>query len=98
MIPDDVRGVIALQHGRLGDAERRVLEVASVAGLEFSAAAIAAGAGAEVAEVEAMCAALARRAAFLDAMPPASNSIQPRGGRPADVPGGGHAAHRWGKL
>lgn len=66
-IPDDVRGVIALQLGRLGDAERRVLEVASVAGLEFSAAAIAAGAGATVTDVEATCAALARRAAFLAA-------------------------------
>jgi len=64
-IPDDVRGVIALQLGRLGEPERGVLEVASVAGLEFSAAALAAGAGRDVAGIEATCAALARRASFL---------------------------------
>lgn len=65
VIPDDVRGVIALQLGRLPDAERRVLEVASVAGPEFSAAAVAAGAGADLETAEATCEALARRAAFL---------------------------------
>jgi predicted ATPase len=64
-IPEDVRGVIALQFGRLADDERCVLEVASVAGLEFSAASVAAGAAADVAEMEARCAALAQPAAFL---------------------------------
>jgi DNA-binding winged helix-turn-helix (wHTH) protein/predicted ATPase len=64
-IPDDVRGLIALQFGRLEDGERRVLEVASVAGLEFSAALVAAGADAGTAAVEAACATLARRGSFL---------------------------------
>src|SRR5207244_2904551 len=46
---------------------RVVLEVASVAGAEFSAAAVAAGSEAEVAEVEERCAGLARREQFLRA-------------------------------
>ena len=66
-IPADVRGVIALQLARLPEEERRVLEAASVAGVEFSAAAVAAGDGGDVTGVEATCAALARRGAFLAA-------------------------------
>jgi AAA ATPase-like protein len=82
-IPDDVRAVIALQFGRLSDDERRVLEVASVVGLEFSAAAVAAGAGSPVADAEGICAALARPGAFLVA-------------RGADAWPDGTAAERYG--
>jgi DNA-binding winged helix-turn-helix (wHTH) protein/predicted ATPase len=82
-IPDDVRAVIALQFGRLSDDERRVLEVASVVGLEFSAAAVAAGAGSPVADAEGSCAALARPGAFLVA-------------RGADAWPDGTAAERYG--
>jgi DNA-binding winged helix-turn-helix (wHTH) protein/predicted ATPase len=64
-IPDDVRALIAIQFERLADEERRVLEVGSVAGLEFSAAVVASGTGSSVLDAEARCAALATPAAFL---------------------------------
>ena len=64
-IPDDVRRMIGLQFDRLPPAERRVLESASAAGAEFSAAAAAAGADMTVAEAESCCAGLARRESFL---------------------------------
>src|SRR5262249_23019339 len=48
-------------------AEQHVLEVASVAGMEFSAAAVAAGSETILEEVEQQCAALARRGQFLQA-------------------------------
>jgi DNA-binding winged helix-turn-helix (wHTH) protein/tetratricopeptide (TPR) repeat protein len=64
-IPENVRAVIALQFGRLAEEERRLLEVASVVGLELASAAVAAGAGADPGEVGARCAALAGPAGFL---------------------------------
>jgi predicted ATPase len=64
-IPDDVRKMIGLQLDRLSPADRRVLEAASAAGAEFSAAAAAAGAGASLVETESRCAALVQREAFL---------------------------------
>jgi predicted ATPase len=57
--------MIAQQFSRLDAEEQRLLEVASVAGVEFSAAALAAGADADLAEVEERCAALAARMSFL---------------------------------
>ncbi|MGH7412810.1 MAG: hypothetical protein ACREKJ_01240, partial [Candidatus Rokuibacteriota bacterium] len=97
-LPDDVRGVIALQFGRLAGDEQRVLEVASVAGLEFSAASVGAGAAADV---EARCAALARPAAFLVARGTDTRSGAPAAGSPRPLghpvdPGsarGGSGAH-----
>jgi predicted ATPase len=65
--PESLRQLIERQIERLSRAERRVLEVASVAGAEFSAAAVAAGAGATVEEVEEGCSELARREQFLQA-------------------------------
>jgi hypothetical protein len=49
--------MIAQQFSRLDPEEQRLLEVASVAGVEFAAAAIAAGADADLTEVEERCAA-----------------------------------------
>jgi len=50
---------------RLSPAGQRMLEAASVVGAEFSAAAVAAGVGAAVEEVEEGCTELARRGQFL---------------------------------
>jgi len=57
--------MIETQIARLSSAERQMLEVASVAGAEFSAAAVAAGRGTGGEEVEEQCAALVRRERFL---------------------------------
>ncbi len=64
-IPGNLRQMIEEQIHRLSSAERRVLEVASIAGAEFSAAAVAAGAEAALGEVEEQCAGLVRREHFL---------------------------------
>jgi predicted ATPase len=59
--------MIEQQIKRLSTAERRVLEAASVAGVEFSVAAVAAGLQVGVEQVEEWCADLARRGHFLRA-------------------------------
>jgi predicted ATPase len=59
-IPDDVRRMIERQIDRLSAAERILLEVASVAGEAFSAAAVAAGALVAIEDVEATLSPLAR--------------------------------------
>ncbi|MBI3304256.1 MAG: AAA family ATPase [Deltaproteobacteria bacterium] len=64
-VPENLQQMIERQIDRLSSEERRVLEVASVAGVESSAAAVAAGVEAEVGEVEKQCAGLARREQFL---------------------------------
>lgn len=65
-IPDSVRQTIERQIERLPAEAQRVLEVASVAGTEFSAAAVAAGLASEdIDAVEQACEDLARRAQFL---------------------------------
>jgi len=66
-VPGDLRQMIEEQIHRLSPEEQNTLEVASVAGAEFSAAAVAAGVGAQVSEVEIRCAGLARREQFLQA-------------------------------
>jgi adenylate cyclase len=66
-VPADVRSMIERQFDRLDPAARQILEVASVAGTEFSAPPVAAGLGVEDVEVESACAALARREQFLRA-------------------------------
>lgn len=66
-VPGDLRQMIEEQIHRLSPEEQNTLEVASVAGAEFSAAAVAAGVEAQVSEVEIRCAGLARREQFLQA-------------------------------
>src|SRR5262249_2286263 len=64
-VPENIRQLIERQIERLSDDERRVLEAASVAGMECSVTAIAAGL-AELPEwVEQRCESLARRHQFL---------------------------------
>jgi len=64
-VPADVRSMIERQFDRLGPADRHVLEVASVAGTEFSAPAVAAGVELGGVEVESCCTGLAWRKQFL---------------------------------
>jgi predicted ATPase len=64
-VPPDVRSMIERQFDRLGPADQRVLEVASVAGTEFSAPAVAAGLELGGVDVEACCTGLTRREQFL---------------------------------
>ncbi|MBI3798745.1 MAG: AAA family ATPase, partial [Deltaproteobacteria bacterium] len=66
-VPESLQQMIEKQIERLSPAEKRVLEGASVAGAEFSAAAVAAGAGIEVEAVEEHCGELARHEQFLRA-------------------------------
>lgn len=64
-IPEDVRRLIGRQLERLHPGERRILEAASAAGVEFSAAAVAAAEQVDPDHIERACADLAGRAAFL---------------------------------
>jgi DNA-binding winged helix-turn-helix (wHTH) protein/predicted ATPase len=66
-IPATLRELVIQRQARLGPTEQRLLEVASVSGLEFSAASIAAGLGAKVVEAETWCEELTRRGEFLQA-------------------------------
>ncbi|MFN0186962.1 MAG: AAA family ATPase [Aquabacterium sp.] len=51
-LPDNLRLLVQRQIDQLGDADRRLVEAAAVAGADFSAAAVAAALQAEVADVE----------------------------------------------
>jgi tetratricopeptide (TPR) repeat protein len=64
--PRNIRQMIERNLQRLTAEEQRMLEAASVAGTEFSAAAVAAALGRPIAEVEACCTALSRRQLFID--------------------------------
>ena len=64
-IPESLRRLIAKQMERFDSPERRVLEAGSIAGTEFSAAAVAAALDTEVMEIEACSDSLAQRQAFL---------------------------------
>jgi predicted ATPase len=66
-VPESLRQMIEKQIEQLSPKDQRVLEVGSVAGAEFSTAAVAAGLGAEVGEIEEQCEGLVRRAQFLRA-------------------------------
>jgi DNA-binding winged helix-turn-helix (wHTH) protein/tetratricopeptide (TPR) repeat protein len=68
--PDDLHRLIELQLERLDAADLAVLEAAAVTGVEFAAAAAAAGVSGTVEEVEGRCAALARHHRFLRATGP----------------------------
>jgi predicted ATPase len=64
-VPDNLRQMIDWQLDQLSADDRHVLEVASVAGMEFSAAAVAAGLEVSIEAAEERCAGLARREQFL---------------------------------
>jgi tetratricopeptide (TPR) repeat protein len=63
--PRNIRQMIERNLQRLSPDEQRILEAASVAGVEFSAAAIAAALQQPATEIEACCTALARREQFI---------------------------------
>ena len=67
-IPEDVRRMIGHELDRVLPHERRILEAASAAGVEFSAAAVAATESLSLDDVEHCCAELARRASFLTSL------------------------------
>jgi tetratricopeptide (TPR) repeat protein len=64
-VPQSLQHMIEQQLERLGAEDQRLLEVASVAGAEFPAAAVAAGMATEVEVIEEQCGELARREQFL---------------------------------
>jgi predicted ATPase len=66
-VPEGLRQMLEQQLERLSPMDQRVLEVGSVAGATFSAAAVAAGLAHEVVEVDDWCAGLARRRQWLEA-------------------------------
>jgi predicted ATPase len=68
-VPDNLRHMIEKQIERLSAGEQRLLEIASVAGIEFSAAALAVSdaQGEGTVEAEESCDALARQGKFLHA-------------------------------
>jgi DNA-binding winged helix-turn-helix (wHTH) protein/predicted ATPase len=66
-VPANVRQFVEQQFEQLAATERTLLEAASVAGVEFTAAAVAAGLEQAVEAVEAECDALVRRGQFVQA-------------------------------
>jgi len=66
-VPDSLRQTIVRQVERLPVAVQQLLEVASIVGVDFSAAAVAAGLQVAVEEVDQQCAVLARHGQFIHA-------------------------------
>jgi DNA-binding winged helix-turn-helix (wHTH) protein len=66
-VPESLRRVVEARLARLAPEEQRVLEVASVAGVVFTAALCAAAADLDADDVEARCEALARRGHLVSA-------------------------------
>src|SRR5262249_51828255 len=64
-VPESLRQMIERHSAWLSPEDQRVLEVASVVGVEFSAAAVAAGVEVSAERVEEQCTVLARRQHFL---------------------------------
>ena len=64
-VPDSIKQMIEKQIDHLDGEQQRTLQAASVAGAEFSAVAVAAGLGEDVASVEARCDELARQRQFI---------------------------------
>ena len=64
-IPETLRQLIERQLAHLGDEAQRLLAAGSVAGLEFTATAVAAGLAIDVAQVEEWCERILRRGHFL---------------------------------
>src|SRR5882724_7433839 len=85
-VPENLRQLLEGQLDRLRAEEQRLLEAGSIAGIEFSAAAVAAGLGQAVARVDDACASLARRGQLLQAV---GDRIWPDG----TVAGGYRFAH-----
>jgi predicted ATPase len=69
-VPDSVRQLIEKQVEQLREEEQLLLEVASVAGVMFSAPAVAAGVEAPVGQVEKACDGLVKRGQFLQTQEP----------------------------
>lgn len=67
-VPENIRLLVERQVERLSDQEQRVLEAASVVGIDCSAIAISAGSGMDIIEIEEVCDRLARAHQFL--LPP----------------------------
>jgi DNA-binding winged helix-turn-helix (wHTH) protein/predicted ATPase len=66
-VPETLRQLIEQQFERLAPLEQAIVEAASVAGIDFSAAAVAAGVDMSVEEVDTRCATLARQGQFMHA-------------------------------
>jgi predicted ATPase/DNA-binding winged helix-turn-helix (wHTH) protein len=64
-IPEDLQQLITRQVEALSDAEQRLLEIASVSGVSFSTAEVAAGCQEEVEAIDLRCVQLARQGQFL---------------------------------
>jgi DNA-binding winged helix-turn-helix (wHTH) protein/predicted ATPase len=64
-VPESIRHLVARQRERLMAEEQQILEAASIAGMEFSVAAVAAALDTEVIAVGVRCAQLAERQQFL---------------------------------
>jgi DNA-binding winged helix-turn-helix (wHTH) protein/tetratricopeptide (TPR) repeat protein len=64
-IPESMRQLVARQRDRLSADEQRVLEAASIVGVEFSAAAVAAALKTDTVAIERWCERLAERQYFL---------------------------------
>jgi predicted ATPase len=67
LVPESLRQLIEQQFDRLSAAQQQVLEAASVAGLDWTVAAVAAAVAAAAEPVEAACAALARQGQLVQA-------------------------------
>jgi DNA-binding winged helix-turn-helix (wHTH) protein/tetratricopeptide (TPR) repeat protein len=65
IVPTSTREMIEHQFAQLDRADQALLEIASVAGVEFSAAALAAASGEDISSVEQRCAALVNRASLI---------------------------------
>lgn len=66
-VPESLRQIIERQLERLPEDAQRLLEAASVVGVEFSAAAVAAGLQVGVEEIDCQCEVLARKGQFIRA-------------------------------
>jgi DNA-binding winged helix-turn-helix (wHTH) protein/predicted ATPase len=68
VLPENIRQMLTHQFARLSKEAQQVLEVASVAGMEFSAAAVAVGLEIPMVEAETRCEGLARQQYWLRAI------------------------------
>ncbi len=66
-IPDSIQHLIEQQLGALSDEDQEILEVASIVGVEFAAADVAAGVSQEIETIEMRCDAWARQGQFIRA-------------------------------
>jgi hypothetical protein len=60
-IPDSLRDMLERQIGGLATGERALLEAASIVGMNFSPAAVAAGLKADIEQIEQQCEVLTRK-------------------------------------